>query len=103
MKNSKDLLPELVNLDNFVDCEISSLHLDSREVKKGGLFIAIKGKDLNGKDFIEEAKSKGASFIISEELVKDSNVVHYKNIKQLLGKFASSFYSFPSRYLERIS
>ncbi len=99
MKNSKDLLPELVNLDNFVDCEISSLHLDSREVKKGGLFIAIKGKDLNGKDFIEEAKSKGASFIISEELVKDSNVVHYKNIKQLLGKFASRFYSFPSHEL----
>ncbi len=99
MKNSKDLMPELLNFNNFVNCEISSLHLDSREVKKGGLFFAIKGEHLNGIDFIEQAKSKGASLIISEELVKDKNVVHCKNIKQLIGKFASRFYSFPSKEL----
>ena len=99
MKNSKDLMPELVNSNNFVDCEISSLHLDSREVKEGGLFFAIKGNHLNGIDFIEEARSKGAILIISEELVKDNNVVYCKNIKQLIGKFASRFYSFPSKEL----
>ncbi len=99
MKNSKDLMPELVNLNNFINCEISGLYLDSREVKKGGLFFAIKGKHLNGIDFIEEAKSKGASLIISEELVKDNRVIHCNNIKQLIGKFASRFYSFPSQEL----
>ena len=99
MKNSKELMPELLNFKNFVNCKISGLYLDSREVKEGGLFFAIKGKHLNGIDFIEEAKSKGANLIISEELVKDKNVVHCNNIKQLIGKFASRFYSFPSKEL----
>ena len=100
MKNSKELMPELVNSKNFVDCRISGLYLDSRDVKEGGLFFAIKGKHLNGIDFIEEARSKGANLIISEELVKNKNVVHCHNIKQLIGKFASRFYSFPSEQLK---
>ena len=55
----KDIMPEFINSNNFVNCEISSLHLDSREVKKEGVFFAIKGSNLNGIDFIEEAKSRG--------------------------------------------
>ena len=40
--NSKDFMPELVRSTNFKNCKITSLHLDSREVKKGGVFFAIK-------------------------------------------------------------
>ena len=99
MKKAKDLMPELVDLSNFVDCEVSSLHLDSREVKDGGVFFAVKGINQNGMDFIQEAKSKGAKLIISEELVEDSSVIHCSNLKKLLGKFTSRFYSNPSEEL----
>ena len=61
-------MPELIDSNNFVNCEISSLHLDSRDVKEGGVFFAKKGTNLNGIDFIEEARSKGAKLIISEEI-----------------------------------
>ena len=53
MKNSKDIMPELIGSNNFVNFEISSLHLDSRDVKEGGVFFAIKGTNLNGIEFIE--------------------------------------------------
>ncbi len=99
MKKTKDLMPELINSNNFINCEVSSVHLDSREVKDGGVFFAIKGKHLNGIDFIQEARLKGAKLIISEESVKDKDVVHCINLKQLLGKFASRFYSLPSQEL----
>ena len=99
MKKAKDLMPELVDLSNFVDCEFSSLHLDSREVKDGGVFFAVNGINQNGMDFIQEAKSKGAKLIISEELVEDSSVIHCSNLKKLLGKFTSRFYSNPSEEL----
>ena len=42
MKNSREIMPELVSSNNFVNCEISSLHLDSRDVKEGSVFFAIK-------------------------------------------------------------
>ena len=63
MMDSKDFMPELVRSTNFKNCKITSLHLDSREVKKGGVFFAMKGKNLSGIDYIEEAKSKGAELI----------------------------------------
>ncbi len=92
-------MPELIDSNNFVNSEVSSLHLDSRDVKEGSVFFAIKGKNLNGIDFIEEARSKGASLIISEELIDDKGVVHCDNLKELLGKFASRFYSYASKEL----
>ena len=92
-------MPELVSSNNFVNCEISSLHLDSRDVKEGSVFFAIKGTNLNGIDFIEEARSKGAKLIISEELIDDKSIVHCDNLKELLGKFASRFYSYASKEL----
>ena len=42
---SSNFLQELKDLENFRDIKIRSLHLDSREVKEGGLFFAIKGHD----------------------------------------------------------
>ena len=99
MKNSIEIMPELIGSDNFVNCEISSLHLDSRDVKEGGVFFAIKGTNLNGMDFIEEARSKGAKLIVSEELINDKGVVHCDSLKTLLGKFSSRFYSDVSKEL----
>jgi len=92
-------MPELIGSNNFVNFEISSLHLDSREVKEGSVFFAMKGTSLNGTDFIEEARSKGAKLIISEELINDKGVVHCDNLKEFLGKFASRFYSYASKEL----
>ena len=99
MKNSSEIMPELVGSNNFVNCEISSLHIDSRDVKEGSVFFAIKGTNLNGIDFIEEARSKGAKLIISEEKINGKGVVHYDNLKELLGKCASRFYSYASKEL----
>ncbi|MBM3252948.1 MAG: UDP-N-acetylmuramoyl-tripeptide--D-alanyl-D-alanine ligase [Candidatus Omnitrophica bacterium] len=43
---------------------IDSISLDSREVKAGDLFIAIKGNRFDGHNFVKDALSKGASGII---------------------------------------
>ncbi len=92
-------MPELIASNNFVNFAISSLHLDSRDVKEGSVFFAIKGTHLNGIDFIDEARSKGAKLIISEELINNQDVVHCENLKELIGKFASRFYSDVSKEL----
>ena len=63
---SSNFLQELKDLENFRDIKIRSIHLDSREVKEGGLFFAIKGHDKDGSDFISSALSNGASLIISD-------------------------------------
>ncbi len=51
---------------------------DSRLVERGDLFVALRGKNRDGNDFLEEAFEKGAALLIGEEphiashTVKDS-------------------------------
>ena len=50
--------------------KISDLTSDSREVKKNSLFFAIKGKNYDGFNFVNEAIKKGAAAIISSKKLK---------------------------------
>ena len=60
------LKPEGVyNRHNFRPFDTCSI--DSRSIKKGQAFLAIKGKHKDGHDFIKEALQKGACCIIAQE------------------------------------
>lgn len=56
---------KIYNLYNFTP--ISGFSIDSRSIKKGQAFIAIKGKLCDGHDFIKEAVKNGASCVISQK------------------------------------
>ena len=45
---------------------IKSISTDTRSLKKDSLFIAIKGKNFDGNDFVDEALSKGSNIIIAD-------------------------------------
>jgi len=45
------------------DLEVSSVELDSRNVVKGGMFIALSGKNQDGKKYIPSALAKGAKVV----------------------------------------
>ena len=50
--------------------KIKGLTLDSREVKKGYIFFALKGNKFNGEHYIVEALNKGAGLIICSKNCK---------------------------------
>ena len=45
--------------------DITNVDSDSRNIKKNGLFVAIKGFDVDGHDYIKEAIKKGAVAVIA--------------------------------------
>ena len=47
--------------------KIKNIVIDSKKIKKGDLFIAIKGKKFDGHKFIDEAVKNGASAVIGEK------------------------------------
>ncbi len=57
--------------------KFNGLAIDSRDVKKDNLFLAIKGKNNDGNQFISKAIEKGASYIVSSKNNK-------KNKKKIL-------------------
>ena len=58
----------LINCD---DAEILSVTTDTREVKEGALFVALKGEKFDGHDFAQDAVNKGAVAVLSERDEKD--------------------------------
>ena len=53
--------------------EIKSISTDTRTLKKDSLFIAIKGNNFDGNDYVEEAFKKGSCLVITDnKKFKDS-------------------------------
>ncbi len=53
---------EIYNPDAYKS--LSKVEIDSRKVKKGSLFVAIKGEKFDGHDFVKDALKKGAAAVI---------------------------------------
>ncbi len=65
---SNQILAAKLNLEKPKKEFISSkIITDSRKISKGDCFLALKGTNFNGHDFIDEALDRGASFVISEK------------------------------------
>ena len=47
--------------------EVNRITHDSREVKKGDLFVALSGDSYDGHTFIQEAIKKGAAAVVGEQ------------------------------------
>ncbi|MBQ8338459.1 MAG: UDP-N-acetylmuramoyl-tripeptide--D-alanyl-D-alanine ligase [Oscillospiraceae bacterium] len=54
------------SLKNAHDGVVTSVTTDTREIKEGSLFVALKGEKFDGHDFAVEAVKKGAVAVLSE-------------------------------------
>ena len=63
--NTSDLAKFLNKKIKF-NALIKSISTDTRSLKKNSLFIAIKGENFDGNDFVDEALSKGSNIIIAD-------------------------------------
>ena len=85
---------------------VSDIHIDSRKVEAGHLFIAVKGTQTDGHAYIGKAIELGASAIVCETFPEDmaSHVTYIKvaDTEDCVGKLATAFYGDPTSKLELI-
>ena len=85
---------------------VSGIHMDSRKVEAGHLFIAVKGTQTDGHAYIGKAIELGASAIVCETFPEDiaSHVTYIKvaDTEDCVGKLATAFYGDPTSKLELI-
>lgn len=93
-----------------LDLDISSIECDYRKISDGGLFVAIKGYELDGHSFINNAIENGAKAIIFEEGADYKEFINHKNItfimapntRLALSLCACNFYDHPSKKMKVI-
>ena len=108
MKSLSDLLSaiEVEQIIGSDSKEISSLECDSRKIKLGSLFVAVRGYNVDGHKFIPLLTLAGAAAIVCEDLPErlESNVTYIKvaNSAVALGFLASQWWGNPSRKLKLV-
>lgn len=102
MKKLKDLLyrVRLESVFGSTGVSIRNVHYDSRKVGLDDLFIAIRGTQSDGHDFIEKAVNSGALVVVCEtmpeKVINGITYVVVNETQEALALIAANFYDHPS-------
>jgi UDP-N-acetylmuramoyl-L-alanyl-D-glutamate--2,6-diaminopimelate ligase len=92
-----------------ITTEFSGLAADSREVKPGFLFAALKGTNADGGRFIEDAVKRGASVVLGSPELADEvrrlgvGFIPDKNPRLRLARLAAEFYGAQPRCVAAVT
>ena len=106
----------LVGIDGIkakgdLDIDITNVECDSRKIQKGGLFISIKGFDVNGNDYIKDAIKAGAVAVMAEPdidkellkvIAKYVTIIVVPDTRLALAICSCNFYDNPSKKFKLI-
>ena len=88
------------------ETEVTGIEIDSRKVTKGSAFVAMRGTQTDGHDYIDKALELGASTIICERmpgaLKPDVTYVRYADTTDVVGLLATRLYGDPTRRLKLV-
>ncbi|NBC83699.1 MAG: UDP-N-acetylmuramoyl-L-alanyl-D-glutamate--2,6-diaminopimelate ligase [Bacteroidetes bacterium] len=102
MKRLSDILQgiEPVKIIGRENIPIGQITFDSREVKEKCLFIATRGTQVDGHDFIDKTIAQGADAVLCENLPARNHgnitYIQVEDAKKALGTAASNYYDNPS-------
>jgi UDP-N-acetylmuramoyl-L-alanyl-D-glutamate--2,6-diaminopimelate ligase len=107
MKTIEDILKHIpiIEIKGEINSNrVNKVFIDSKQVKPNSIFIAIKGNNTDGHNYIDEAISNGAKYIVCEHIPFDtrSDVVYIKveNSRKIAGPLAAAYYDFPSKKIK---
>ena len=105
-------LEEIINGINATEIigdrtkEITGIHIDSRKIETGHLFVAVKGTQTDGHAYIDKAIGQGAAAIVCETLPEnlreDITYIKVEDTEDSVGKLATNFYGNPTAQLALI-
>jgi UDP-N-acetylmuramoyl-L-alanyl-D-glutamate--2,6-diaminopimelate ligase len=106
VKFLKDILykTRIEEVVGSTEVAVEDICFDSRNIREGGLFVAVKGTRSDGHEFIEQVISNGAIAIVCEDkpvtFAKNVTYVKVKDCSEALGFIASNFFDNPSSQLK---
>lgn len=100
----RDILSNLQTLAASGDAEITGIAYDSRKVKPGFLFFAMRGESSDGNRFVDAALRAGATGLVtdSETTAAPANIAFARvaHGRRALAKVSANFYGRPADHLK---
>ena len=104
----KELLKDIpvITIVGSEDVEITDVNIDSRRIKDGHLFIAMKGTQVDGHKFVPKAIELGAKAVMCEDMPEEKaegvTYVQVESTEDVVGKVATTFHGNPSTKLKLV-
>ena len=104
----KELLKDIpvIAIVGSEDVEITDVNIDSRRIKDGHLFIAMKGTQVDGHKFVPKAIELGAKAVMCEDMPEEKaegvTYVQVETTEDVVGKVATTFHGNPSTKLKLV-
>lgn len=97
------LLSAIGIYDGFNDCEITDVTSQSDRLKKGALFVCIKGSRADGHSFAAQAAASGAAAILSEREIDGIDTIVCGDTRAAFSLLCAEFFQNPSKTLRLIA
>lgn len=95
-----------IGITGDTNTEITGVNIDSRLIAAGQLFVAMKGTQVDGHQFISKAIEQGAAAVLCEDMPESVaagvTFVQVTSTEDAAGKVATLFYGDPSRKLKLV-
>ena len=107
----KELLKNItvLSVQGADDVDITDVDIDSRQVAPGHLFVAIKGTQTDGHQYIAKAIAQGAAAVLCENLIwldgvdtKDTAIIQVASTESAVGPVATAFHGNPTSKLKLV-
>ncbi len=86
------------------EIDVKDIQIDSRKVKPGAVFVAVKGVAVDGHQFIEKAIDNGAAVVVAEAIPEEKKdrvvYVQAENSAAAAGYIAHNFFGQPSERMK---
>jgi UDP-N-acetylmuramoyl-L-alanyl-D-glutamate--2,6-diaminopimelate ligase len=104
----KTALEQIPGIDpaGIPDVRIDGISFDSRKVRKGDLFVAIRGEKADGACFVKQAAARGAAAIAAERPVDpEGNAPHFivPDARKFLAEISRIFHEDPASKLNLVA
>ncbi|HEX4083759.1 MAG TPA: UDP-N-acetylmuramoyl-L-alanyl-D-glutamate--2,6-diaminopimelate ligase [Chthoniobacteraceae bacterium] len=86
------------------ELDIAHIAYDSRRVKPGSLFFALRGEKADGRAYVEPAIAAGAVAVLGEDIPSDPRlaVINVPDARAAMADAAAAFYQFPAQRLKML-
>ncbi|WP_299874376.1 UDP-N-acetylmuramoyl-L-alanyl-D-glutamate--2,6-diaminopimelate ligase [uncultured Cocleimonas sp.] len=102
------LLEGIAQVSPEMDCDITSITLDSREAKTGTLFVALKGTQQHGLDYADAVAKQGAVAVVweadglTQSIDLDIPQFEIADLREHLGQISNRFFGSPTQSLNMV-
>ena len=95
-----------VSICGSTDIEITGINIDSRRIKQGHIFVAMKGTQVDGHKFIGKAIELGAAAVLLEDMPEEIQdgvtYVQVESTEDCVGIAATTYFGNPSSKLKLV-